>query len=180
MINEAQTELDYTRARLNQLFQYAFGGVLCVCDYLNWPSSLILWCFSVLRGYIIFYINYVQHFGELSLVKFPSIHPHSITAYPPAILGRSTGGYTLDTSSVFRRASTDRKTTIDTEKCPIYLICLSVDCGRKPRYSEKTYASTGRTCKTPHRNARLGIEPMTFLLRCDSDNLCATVSPSVK
>ncbi|TWW81689.1 hypothetical protein D4764_01G0015040 [Takifugu flavidus] len=43
---------------------------------------------------------------------------------------------------------------------------MSLDCGRKPEYPERTQAGTGRTCKLHIESpqSQPGIEPRAFLL----------------
>ena len=63
---------------------------------------------------------------------------------------------------------------------------MSLDCGRKPEYPERTHADTGRTCRTCRtcklhtEGPQAGYEPVTLLLRGTSANHCTTVQPQCK
>lgn len=47
---------------------------------------------------------------------------------------------------------------------PVDLTCMFLDCERKLKFQERTYADTLRTCKNTHRKSpALGIEPKTLL-----------------
>ncbi|MEQ2255018.1 hypothetical protein ILYODFUR_009519 [Ilyodon furcidens] len=59
---------------------------------------------------------------------------------------------------------------------PINLTGMSLDCGRKPEYPERTQECTGRTCELHAERPRPGVEPRTYLLQGNS----APVQPPVK
>ncbi|KAK5599557.1 hypothetical protein CRENBAI_019524 [Crenichthys baileyi] len=58
---------------------------------------------------------------------------------------------------------------------PSYLTGMSLDCGRKPEYPERTHGCTGRTCKL--HAERPPARSRTFLLQGNSATNCATVQP---
>ncbi|TWW81630.1 hypothetical protein D4764_01G0014450 [Takifugu flavidus] len=57
---------------------------------------------------------------------------------------------------------------------------MTLDCGRKPEYLERTHASTGRTCKlhteSPQPQSQLGIESRAFL-RAEEQRLYSKLLP---
>ncbi|MED6235891.1 hypothetical protein ATANTOWER_001636, partial [Ataeniobius toweri] len=59
---------------------------------------------------------------------------------------------------------------------PINLTGMSLDCGRKPEYPERTQECTERTCELHAERPRPGVEPRTYLLQGNS----APVQPPVK
>ncbi len=63
---------------------------------------------------------------------------------------------------------------------PVNLTCMSLGCGRKPEYPEKTHAGTRRSCKlhTESPQSAGGFQPRTLLLWDDSASHCTIVPPS--
>ena len=53
---------------------------------------------------------------------------------------------------------------MDNLKFSINLASMSLECGRKPEYPERTHADTGRTCKLHTERSLSGFEPGTFSL----------------
>ena len=72
-------------------------------------------------------------------------------------------GYNLDRLPDYCRADTHRDrqpftltfTPTGNLESRINLTCMSSDCGRKPEYPVRIYASTGRTCKSYEKQAWL-------------------------
>ena len=106
----------------------------------------------------------------------PSIHPLSILlivwgswgwSQSQLTLGREEG-YTLNRSPAYCRTYIQRQKftfTLTANDCPTNQTptCMSLDCGRKLVYQEKTHVDAGRTCKL-HIDSRNRIQTGTFVL----------------
>ena len=80
---------------------------------------------------------------------------------------------------VDKQPCTFTSTPTDNLEPPINLTCMSLDCRRKPDYSEKPRTSTGRTCKLHTERPPPRFKTGTFLLLWNnSANHQATVLPN--
>lgn len=77
----------------------------------------------------------------------PSIHLYHLFVRVPAYFGRE-AGYNLGRSLSYRRANTERWTTI-----PVDLICRCLDCERKLKHPDETHACSGENVQTLTRKA---------------------------
>ncbi|MEQ2221390.1 hypothetical protein ILYODFUR_015445 [Ilyodon furcidens] len=60
---------------------------------------------------------------------------------------------------------------------PFNLTGMSLDCGRKLEYPERTHAR-GEHANSMQKDPQLGVEPRTFLLQGNSATNCTAVQPA--
>ena len=86
----------------------------------------------------------------------------------PADIGRRRGTPWTGRQSIAGLTHRDRQpftltfTPTGNLESTINLTCMSLDCGRKPEYPEKTHANTGRTCKLHTEGPQVRFEPATL------------------